>query len=98
VKVSLLAWRLFQNRLPTKDNLFRRGIIPQEAQLCMGGCGEIETTNHLFSKCNYFNSVWHRILNWIGISTVEPYGISWIILFSFIIYQIILGDNVLFYS
>ena len=26
VKVSLLAWCLFWNRLPTKDNLFRRGI------------------------------------------------------------------------
>jgi len=26
-KVSLLVWRLLQNRLPTKDNLFRRGVI-----------------------------------------------------------------------
>jgi hypothetical protein len=26
LKVSLFAWRLLNNRLPTKDNLFRRGM------------------------------------------------------------------------
>ena len=40
VKVSLLACRLFRNRLPTKYNLFSRGIIPQDSQLCVGGCGD----------------------------------------------------------
>jgi len=61
--------------LPTKNNVVRRGIIPQESQLCIGGCWEIGTTNHLFSKCNYFKSIWHLVLNRIGISTVEVYGI-----------------------
>jgi len=27
LKVSVFGWRLFKNRLPTKDNLFRRGVI-----------------------------------------------------------------------
>jgi len=27
LKVVIFAWRLFRNRLPTKDNLFRRGIL-----------------------------------------------------------------------
>lgn len=31
LKVSIFAWRLFRNRLPTKVNLFRRGIISNEA-------------------------------------------------------------------
>jgi hypothetical protein len=31
VKVSLLAWRLFRNSLPTKDNLVRRHIIAPNA-------------------------------------------------------------------
>ena len=57
MKVSLLACRLFRNRLPTKDSLFRRGIIPQDSQLCVGGCGEMEIATHRFTKCNYFNIV-----------------------------------------
>lgn len=28
-KVSCLAWRVFQNRVATKDNLFKRGVIDQ---------------------------------------------------------------------
>jgi hypothetical protein len=38
LKVSIFAWRLFRNRLPTKGNLFRRGIIHHDDQMCVGGC------------------------------------------------------------
>lgn len=30
LKVSIMAWRLLRNRLPTKDNLVARGIISHE--------------------------------------------------------------------
>ncbi|GAU43501.1 hypothetical protein TSUD_92120 [Trifolium subterraneum] len=43
LKVSVAAWRLLRNRLPTKDNLVRRHIIPQGAHLCVAGCGVPET-------------------------------------------------------
>jgi hypothetical protein len=39
LKVSIFAWRLIQNRLPTKVNLFRRGVIHNEAQLCVSWYG-----------------------------------------------------------
>ncbi|MCH82482.1 cysteine-rich receptor-like protein kinase, partial [Trifolium medium] len=39
VKVSILAWRLLRNRLPIKDNLAARNIIPVDSQLCASGCG-----------------------------------------------------------
>jgi len=48
LKVLIFAWRLFRNRLPTKDNLFRQGIIHMEDQLCVGGCGLQETNDYLF--------------------------------------------------
>lgn len=54
VKVSLLAWRLLRNRLPTKSNLLARGIISHEAQMCVAGCGEVETAQHLFVSCTIF--------------------------------------------
>jgi len=66
VKVSILAWRLLRNRLPTKANLVTCGILAQEAQMCMAGCGEVETTQHLFVSCRVFCELW-RVRDWIGV-------------------------------
>ncbi|MCH79554.1 cysteine-rich receptor-like protein kinase [Trifolium medium] len=54
VKVSVLAWRLLRNRLPTKDNLAVRNIIPLDFQLCASGCGGLENAHHLFLSCPVF--------------------------------------------
>jgi len=70
LKVVLFAWRLFRDRLPTKDNLYRRHVIDIDAQLCIGGCGEVETSSHLLFNCNIFGSVWNFILRWLGVSFV----------------------------
>jgi len=48
LKVSIFAWRLLRDRLPTKENLANRGIISLEARMCLGGCGHVEDLNHLF--------------------------------------------------
>jgi hypothetical protein len=48
LKVSIMAWRLLRNRLPTKENLVVRGIISHDNQLCVTGCGGIKTAHHLF--------------------------------------------------
>jgi hypothetical protein len=61
LKVSVLAWRLLRNRLPTRDNLVRRHIITPDSQLCVTGCGGVETTHHLFLSCSVFTSLWHLI-------------------------------------
>jgi len=61
LKVVLFAWRLFRDRLPTKDNLHRRGVLDQASMLCVLGCGLTETSNHLFLHCNIFGSIWHFI-------------------------------------
>jgi len=51
-KVLIFAWRLVRNRLSTKVNLFRRGVIHYEAQSCVSGCGLSESSDHLFLLCN----------------------------------------------
>ena len=53
LKVVLFAWRLIRDRLPTKDNLLRRGVIHFDSRLCVAGCGTIETSYHLFLHCNF---------------------------------------------
>jgi len=72
LKVVLFAWRLICDRLPTKDNLFRRGVIDDDARLCFGGCGSLESSPHLFLHCNIFGEVWYFIHRWLGVCSALP--------------------------
>jgi hypothetical protein len=53
-KVSILAWRLLRDRLPTKINLLNRGIITDADTSCVLGCGHNESVDHLFLHCHFF--------------------------------------------
>ena len=70
-KVSVFVWRLLRNRLPTKDNLVRRGVLRHTEAVCVSGCGSSETTTHLFMDCNVFGSLWSYVWIWLGISSVS---------------------------
>ncbi|GAU21182.1 hypothetical protein TSUD_10990 [Trifolium subterraneum] len=76
VKVSLLVWRLFRNRLPTKDNLAARHVISLDSQLCVNGCGGLETAQHLFLSCPAFVPLWGEVSSWIGILHVASNSLS----------------------
>jgi hypothetical protein len=76
LKVVLFAWRLFRDRLPTKNNLIRRGVITIDAQLCADGCGSEETFDHLFLHCNIFGTIWHYIYRWLNFSYVTPFDVG----------------------
>ena len=71
LKVSICAWRLLRNRWPTKDNLRRRGIISVESQLCISGCGQIESADHLIVHCPIFGSLWQHMKNWLNVYFVD---------------------------
>jgi len=47
-------------------------IIDVDAQLRVGGCGEMKTSSHLFLHCTIFGSVWYHILRWLGLAAVLP--------------------------
>ena len=70
-KVSIVAWRLLQDRLPTKINLQRRGIAQVTDTRCVSGCGKEETTSHLFLHCHVFGAIWQHIRSWIGVSGAD---------------------------
>ena len=76
LKVSVFAWRLLRNRLPTKDNLFARGVIPHGNNTCVAGCGDIKAIQHLFIYGLYSAALWGSIRSWLRISSVEPYRVS----------------------
>jgi hypothetical protein len=75
-KVSIFVWRLLQNRIPTRINLVRRHVLQPDNNLCVSGCGVIETTDHLFVGCCVFGTVWQLICKWLGISFVSPGSIN----------------------
>ena len=75
MKFSILAWRLLWDRLPTKNNLFRRGIIQADNIGCVAGCELEESVSHLFLHCKIFGSLWQHVRCWIGISGADPHNI-----------------------
>jgi len=70
-KVSILAWRLLRDMLSTKSNLMNRGITHVDDSLCVTGCGQIESVQHLFINCSFFGSLWQHVRFWLGFSGVD---------------------------
>jgi len=60
IKGIYLDYRL-RNRISTKRNLVRRGILHHDDTMCVTGCGSVETTDRLFFTCDIF-SVWALVL------------------------------------
>ena len=71
-KVSVFAWRLLRNRLPTKDNLVCRHVLHHDDMSCIGDCDSFETTFHLIFDCDISDSVWHLLYRWLDISFIPP--------------------------
>jgi hypothetical protein len=76
LKVNLFVWRLFRNRLPTKDNLYRRGAIDESQLMCAALCGVTEDIDHLFFRCDVYGRIWLLVSNWLGIDSVFNGNIS----------------------
>lgn len=72
LKVSLVAWRLLRNCLPTTNNWIQISFH----QLCAGDCDKMEDIDHLFLSCDFFRHLWHDIANWLGFSTMPPEHVS----------------------
>jgi len=72
LKISLFAWRLLSDRLPTTDNLIERHILLQNAQFCVGGCDMMEDAKHLFFSCEFFGKLWYSISHWLSYHIVFP--------------------------
>ena len=76
LKVSIFAWRLLRDRLPTKSNLVNHGILDVEASLCVLGCGCVEDARHLFLECSCFGPLWPLVRSWIGFDGVDHCDIT----------------------
>ncbi|KAF1867299.1 hypothetical protein Lal_00049728 [Lupinus albus] len=73
-KVITFVWRLFQDRIPTKDALISRGIslFNGGGNLCSFCNDHLESTHHLFSTCTFTYHIWQSMYKWLDISNALP--------------------------
>jgi hypothetical protein len=75
-KVMGLVWMVLHDRVPTRDNLYRRKIISENGDISCVPCGErIETVSHLFLYCRIVIRVWDRIFACLGLHFALPHSI-----------------------
>jgi len=56
--VAVLVWRLIPNKIPTKDNLLKIGVLNEARFLCSNGCEAAEIVPHVFFDCPLSSSLW----------------------------------------
>ncbi|GJS58690.1 RNA-directed DNA polymerase, eukaryota [Tanacetum coccineum] len=67
VKVNVFVWRARLERLPTRDNLAKRGV-PIVSNLCPV-CGSFpEDAHHLFFGCDLAKNIFLKICRWWNLS------------------------------
>ncbi|GKA50704.1 RNA-directed DNA polymerase, eukaryota [Tanacetum coccineum] len=78
IKINVFAWRARFDRLPTRCNLFNRGVI-MDSSLCPM-CGLVpEDSHHVFFRCNLAKIIFRRIcrwwdLHWVDVSTFADWN------------------------
>ncbi|KHN37747.1 hypothetical protein glysoja_048115, partial [Glycine soja] len=62
-KISVFAWRLIEDRLPTRMNLHRRQVQLQDLRCPF--CREaVEETSHLFFHCVFIQPILWESMSW----------------------------------
>nr|GEX45471.1 RNA-directed DNA polymerase, eukaryota [Tanacetum cinerariifolium] len=63
IKVNVFTWRARRDRLPTKTNLCRRGVL-LDSSLCPICNVELEDIQHVLFQCDVARAVFRRICRW----------------------------------
>ncbi|CAM8878686.1 unnamed protein product [Rhodiola kirilowii] len=73
-KVELLVWRIYHESLPTKDNLFKKGVLSVNHNLNCDLCDQhVESVDHLLLQCGWSWKLWSWCIHWWGSYWVAPY-------------------------
>ncbi|GJR15867.1 RNA-directed DNA polymerase, eukaryota, reverse transcriptase zinc-binding domain protein [Tanacetum coccineum] len=69
IKINVFAWKIKMDALPSRLNITRRGIDIQSitCPICDDG---IETTEHLFFRCQMANQIARKIATWWNLDLV----------------------------
>nr|GEY91439.1 RNA-directed DNA polymerase, eukaryota [Tanacetum cinerariifolium] len=81
IKLNIFAWKVSLNRLPTRLNLVRRGVLvsPISCPICLAG---LEDLDHLLFRCNMAAEVLRAVSKWWNLawSPLDSYStwLSWV--------------------
>ncbi|GKU91870.1 hypothetical protein SLEP1_g5684 [Rubroshorea leprosula] len=68
-KVYGFTWLLLLDRIPSKFNLLKRGLIKEMEAVKCSLCGRnVEDSNHLFLHCSVTAKIWSMCFEWWGFS------------------------------
>ncbi|GKU98163.1 hypothetical protein SLEP1_g11197 [Rubroshorea leprosula] len=65
-KIAAFNWRVILDRIPTKANLHKRGIIKDIEEAKCGICEEYKDASHLFLNCKISKWIWKACSRWWG--------------------------------
>ncbi|XP_058761560.1 uncharacterized protein LOC131634951 [Vicia villosa] len=64
------GWRILLNRLATKDQLLKRGMLMEDGDSACVFChSEEENLHHLLGGCKVLSCLWRKVFEWLG-----PFG------------------------
>ncbi|XP_058721842.1 uncharacterized protein LOC131593378 [Vicia villosa] len=65
-KIKIFAWKVFIDRIPTRDQLLNRGVVNVTCPDCVmcGSC--LESSSHLFFNCQEVKGIWKHVFLWLG--------------------------------
>lgn len=61
LKVSTFIWKILLDRIATKDNLTRIGLLPKNNGECVFCQSCHKTAHHLFLECPFTGNIWARV-------------------------------------
>ncbi|CAI8604845.1 unnamed protein product [Vicia faba] len=62
LKVLVLVWRIWRNKIPTRDNLVKRDILVASQNSCPHSCDVEESVSHTFFECSIAQAAWSEII------------------------------------
>jgi hypothetical protein len=75
-RVLAFSWQVLQDRIPTRQNLFRRHVIRGLSNTLWIFCeSTVELVDHLLVTCDLSSPVWYSVVRWLGVQLVLPNGI-----------------------
>jgi hypothetical protein len=70
-KVIVFSWQLLFGWLPTKENIYKRGVFSEVQQPDCRWCPSIaESEGHLFGTCPFASGLWYKIFKCLGFSSM----------------------------
>ncbi|CAJ2633603.1 unnamed protein product [Trifolium pratense] len=72
-KIIAFSWQLLYDRLPSKSNLYRRGVMLDAGnQDCMWCAANLESGTHLLLHCDFAQTVWREVCKWLHLDIIIP--------------------------